>query len=94
MMNEIRMVQARRVRALPDYKLEVVFDDGMMGVIDLSEFVATGEITAPLRDPDFFSRVFVEMGVPTWPNGCDVDAIHLHMQMREAGTLQPASEAV
>lgn len=92
-MTEIKMVRARRVRPLPDHRLEIVFDDGMMGVADLSDFVATGPMTEPLRDPAFFARVFVEMGVPTWPNGCDIDAINAYMRMREAGTLRPASEA-
>jgi len=25
----------------------------------------------PLKAPDYFTRAFVEMGVPTWPNGFD-----------------------
>ena len=50
-------------------------------------------MTAPLKDPAFFARVFVEMGVPTWPNGCDIDPINVHGLMSEAGTLRPVSEA-
>ena len=42
----------------------------------------------PLKDPAFFARVFVEMGVPTWPNGFDMDAIKLHMDMAAAGELR------
>ena len=42
----------------------------------------------PLRDPGFFARVFVEMDVPTWPNGFDLDAIKLHMDMATAGELR------
>jgi len=91
-MTEIKMVRARRVRALPDWQLEIVFDDGMMGVTDLAEFVNLGPMTEPLKDPAYFARVFVEMGVPTWPNGCDIDPINAHMLMREAGTLRAASE--
>ena len=34
------------------------------------------------------------MGVPTWPNGFDLDAIKLHMDMAEAGELKrDASDA-
>jgi hypothetical protein len=45
----------------------------------------------PLRDQNFFARAFVEMGVPTWPNGFDIDAIKLHMHMSEAGELHRAA---
>ena len=44
-------------------------------------------MSEPLRDPAFFKRVFIEMGVLTWPNGFDIDAIHLRMQMAAAGAL-------
>ena len=44
----------------------------------------------PLRDPAMFRRAFLSFGVPTWPNGFDLDAINLHTEMaarraREAG---------
>jgi hypothetical protein len=50
----------------------------------------------PLRDPEFFARAFVEMGVPTWPNGFDIDAIKLHMDMSEANfaATPPTSSAI
>lgn len=92
-MTEIRMVEALRVRALDNRQLEIVFDDETMGVVDLSDFVMLGPVTEPLRDPAFFARVFVEMGVPTWPNGCDLDPINAQMRMREAGTLRAVSAA-
>ena len=49
-MSEFKMVDARRVKALDGFRLEIVFDDDTMGVIDLSEFVQLGEVTEPLRD--------------------------------------------
>ncbi|MDQ8028070.1 MAG: DUF2442 domain-containing protein [Brevundimonas sp.] len=92
-MTEIKMVKARRVRALDGYRLEIAFDDDTIGVADLSGFVHLGPMTEPLRDPAYFERVFIEMGVPTWPNGCDIDPINQHMLMRKAGTLRPLSAA-
>lgn len=92
-MSEFKLVDARRVKALDGYRLEVVFDDDTVGVVDLSEFVRLGPVTEPLLDPDFFARVFVEMGVPTWPNGCDIDPINARMKMEEAGTLRPVTAA-
>ena len=92
-MSEFKLVDARRVKALDGYRLEIVFDDDTMGVIDLSEFVRLGEVTEPLRDPVFFARAFVEMGVPTWPNGCDIDPINARMKIEAAGDLQPVTAA-
>lgn len=92
-MSEIKLVRARRVKALEGYRLEIVFDDNTMGVIDLCDFVNLGPMTEPLRDPDFFARVFIEMGVPTWPNGCDIDAINARMTMEATGALRPATAA-
>lgn len=92
-MSEFKLVDARRVKALDGYRLEIVFDDDTMGVIDLSEFVRLGEVTEPLRDPTFFARVFIEMGVPTWPNGCDIDPINARMKIEAAGDLRPVIAA-
>jgi hypothetical protein len=45
----------------------------------------------PLKMPEYFARAFVEMGVPTWPNGLDLDPINLYMQLRDAGDLTQAA---
>jgi hypothetical protein len=46
-----------------------------------------GPMVEPLRDPSFFKSVFVSFGVPSWPNGFEVDAIALHMELEKAGLL-------
>jgi hypothetical protein len=92
-MSKIKMVHARRVKALGSYRLEIIFDDDTMGVVDLSDFVRLGPVTQPLQDPAFFARVFVEMGVPTWPNGCDIDPINARMKLVAAGELRPVTAA-
>lgn len=43
----------------------------------------------PLKDPDYFRRVFVEGGVMTWPNGYDWAPIALHDEMKATGELRP-----
>jgi hypothetical protein len=92
-MSKIKMVHARRVKALDGYRLEIVFDDDTMGVVDLSAFVRLGPVTQPLQDPAFFARVFIEMGVPTWPNGCDIDPINAWMKLEAAGELRAVGAA-
>jgi hypothetical protein len=42
-------------------------------------------MVAPLKDPAFFARVFVDAGAPTWPNAYDYAPSALYAEMREAG---------
>ena len=93
-MGDFPMVDVIDVKALPDHRLRLTFSDGSQGVADLAAFVAHGgPMVEPLRDTGFFSRVFVSFGVPTWPNGFDMDAINLYMGLRDAGQLTKANAA-
>ena len=83
------IVKVAEVEALGGYRLRLSFSDGSAGERDFSGLIEEGgQMVEPLRDPSFFARVFVEMGVPTWPNGFDIDAIKLHMDMAAAGELK------
>ena len=44
----------------------------------------------PLRDPDYFARVFLDYGAPTWPNSFDMSPDWLRMNMEQAGELSAA----
>ena len=69
-------------------RLLIAFSDGRSGVRDCSDILAAGgPMAEPLRNQELFSRVFVQCGVPTWPNGFNIDAIRLHDEMSEAGLL-------
>ncbi|HTX47786.1 MAG TPA: DUF2442 domain-containing protein [Caulobacteraceae bacterium] len=87
-MSQIELVKARRVRALDGFRLDLEFSDGSFGIASLEDFVQTGPMMAPLRDPAYFAQVFLEMGVPTWPNGCDVDPTALRMRLKAEGALR------
>ncbi len=86
--NDFPMVDVLRLRPLEGHRLWVRFTDGSEGVHDLSRDIGDGgPMIEPLKAPDYFARVFVEMGAPTWPNGYDIDPINLYMQMQDAGEL-------
>jgi len=86
--SDLPMVDVLRLRPLEGYRLWLRFTDGSEGVRDLSALIARGgEMVQPLKALDYFARVFVEMGAPTWPNGFDLDPINLYMEMRKAGEL-------
>ena len=88
MPNDLPMVDVLRLRPLDGHRLWVHFTDGSEGVRDLSGVIAQGgPMVEPLRQQEYFNRVFVEMGAPTWPNGFDIDPINLYMELRDAGAL-------
>ena len=62
-------------RPLDGYRLEIEFEDGVVGAVDLSELVRFEGVFAPLRERAEFVRVTVdpELGTVCWPNGADLD---------------------
>ncbi len=69
-------------------RLLLRFSDGAIGVYDFSSFVeADTEMTAPLRDPAFFARHFIELGALAWPNGLDFSAGSLCQRLEDEGKL-------
>ena len=90
----IEIVKVVALRAINDHSLWLRFSDGREGVRDLADVLAEGgPMVEPLRDPAMFRRAFISFGVPTWPNGFDLDAINLHMEMSAAGLLEPVAAA-
>jgi hypothetical protein len=84
----IKMVKVTELKPLDDVRLWVRFSDGTEGIRDYSDMLAEGgPMVEPLRDPSIFKSVFVSFGVPSWPNGFEVDAIALHMELEKAGLL-------
>ncbi len=88
------MIDVISIRRLGGFKLEVKFSDGTTGVRDFA-FVRekSGPMAEPLKDPDYFARVFIEDGALTWPNGYDWDPIALHDDMKRAGLLRRVDAA-
>jgi hypothetical protein len=65
------------VAPLANYRLQVGFDDGSVGVVDCSHLVLGGGVGAftALRDPSVFASVFVhpQSRTVSWPGNLDLD---------------------
>ncbi len=61
------------VKALAAYKVNVVFSDGIEGVIDLLDLVGKG-VFSVWKDPKQFAQVFIDPETHTlaWPGGIDL----------------------
>lgn len=56
-----------------NYELKLVFNNGVTGVVDLSNAL-WGDMFEPLSDPLLFSQIRLdpELGAVSWPNGADL----------------------
>ena len=83
------LIKVRTVKPIGDFRLAIGFSDDTVGEKDFSFILdETGPMLEPLKHPAYFARVFVEDGVPTWPNGYDWAPIALHDEMKAGGLLQ------
>ncbi len=72
------------VRAKKDHSLWLRFADGTTGCVQLDAKEFTG-VLEPLRDPDFFARVFVEHGAVAWPGEIDLAPDALYRELQKVG---------
>ena len=79
-------------KALPGYRLELRFDNGECGVVDLSEFVGRG-VCAAWEQPGVFEQVTVTgEGAVEWPGEIDFcpDALYLRMTGKRPEEIYPS----
>jgi len=71
------------VQPLNDRRLQLRFDDGTEGIVDVAKCVSFTGVFAPLADRAEFSRATVntELGTVVWPCGADLDPDVLHAQI-------------
>ncbi len=74
-----------------DYCLSVQFKDGLSGRVRLRAEDLTGAL-APLRDAQFFRRVYIDHGAVAWPGEIDLAPDAMYVQIaREQDEEQRAS---
>lgn len=66
-MNEVKTIHYRF-----SHVYHIVFDDGLQGDVDFSEYLNAGPVFEPLSDLSFFRKAKVEGGTIAWPNGADI----------------------
>ena len=86
------MRKVTHAKALPDYRLELTFDDGVTGTVDLSDLVGKGVFTL-WRDRRAFEQVHIgSSGELAWGDRVDLcpDALYLKMTGKKPEELFPA----
>lgn len=73
------LVHVTSVESLGNHRLQLTFEDGTEGDLDLSGWEWRG-VFEPLEDPSYFGLVTLdeELGTIVWPNGADIAPETLH----------------
>jgi hypothetical protein len=86
------MRRVKNVKVLGDYRLELAFDDGARGIVDLSDLVGKG-VFALWRDRAAFARVRIgTSGELVWDDQVDLcpDALYLKVTGKRLEDVYPA----
>jgi len=86
------MVRITTFKVLPGYRLELVFDDGVCGVVDLSEIVGKG-VFSSWCDHQFFEQVRIgSFGELVWDNKIDLcpDSLYFRATGKKPEDVFPA----
>ncbi|MDD2715588.1 MAG: DUF2442 domain-containing protein [Candidatus Wallbacteria bacterium] len=61
-------------RLLDKFKLELTFDNGKTGIVDLSGYAKKGGVFKSFEEIEYFQKVDLnrELGVLSWPGGVDI----------------------
>jgi hypothetical protein len=92
------LIDVIRVQPLPNRHLELTFENGFQGIVEMDRIVKNyNGVFAPLLQDDYFRQVTVnsELGTIVWPNGADMCPDVLYSQatgiaVGDANTLQEA----
>ena len=66
-----------------EYRIRVVFADGIDAVVDFSDWLE-GAVIEPLKDARCFSHFKIDGGTFAWPNGADIAPETLYERAKEA----------
>jgi hypothetical protein len=64
--------EVEKIEYRGQYVYHIIFNDGVAGDFDFSEYLVKGPIFKVLQDPVLFHQAFVDGGTITWPNGADI----------------------
>ena len=64
--------------------LKVTFSDGLQGRVRFSPSHLTG-VFVPLKNPDFFNKVFIDDGAVSWPGEIDLAPDAMYRAIQEKG---------
>jgi hypothetical protein len=68
------------VNPLQGYQLQVTFDDGVSGVIDLKRFIENG-VFSVLQNEDTFNKVYTNGYSIVWDDELEIDSLTVYAEI-------------
>jgi hypothetical protein len=65
-------LSVKNVKPLPNYKLELIFENKEKKIFDVKPYLDTG-LFKTLKDENIFNMVRVSYDTIEWPDGVDID---------------------
>jgi len=81
-LNEVVSIRYRR-----DYIYHIVFDDGLEGEVDFTEYLTKGPVFEAIKDLQVFRKARIEGGTIAWANGADIAPESLYEKVSRSGSL-------
>ena len=87
------MIWVTKAKHDQDYKIDISFNDGKSGTIDLYKFIFQDKrpIFEALKDKDCFQNFSVDMDTIVWPNGADLAPEFLYELLETSTAAQKVS---
>jgi uncharacterized protein DUF2442 len=73
-------MKAIEVKALAGYKINVVFTDGVSGIVDLTDLVEKG-IFRSLKNEDLFRHVYLDGSAIAWSAELEIDTDKIYAEL-------------
>ncbi len=73
-------MKLKEVKYVSDYSIEVVFDDGVKGIIHLHDLVEKG-IFKVLQDKKRFAQVYATPSAIAWSDQLEIDALKIYFDL-------------
>jgi hypothetical protein len=63
-----------KAQHVEDYKINIAFENGQEGIVDLKEYCNKGGLFNNLKDKSYFMKFYVnrDIGTICWPDGLDI----------------------
>jgi len=66
--------EVTQFKYLEEYQIELVFENGKKGIVDLKGYLKKGGVFGRFADREYFHSAFInkDLGILCWPDGVDI----------------------